>query len=296
MTEEALIAHLANSALWMANIRAGESRRPDAVFRDELAAHLSGEEGPQLERSIPHALLSSWAVVIRTSAVDRLIGFALQERIDTVLNLGAGLDARPYRMELRADLRWIEVDFPHLIAGKDAKLRDRRPQCMVERIGMDVRDRSRRSELFASLGVESERTLLITEGLIPYLTVEQAAALAYDARAIPAFRFWIQDFDDAGERRALLKSWDEIFTRARPRFKVKDWFKFFLNAGWSPKERITSAEEAQRLERPFPLTFPLGALMRILPASMRRKVLSTSGAVLMEQCNPRKLGSSSSSH
>jgi len=295
MADDALIAHLADTALWMATIRAVESRRPDAVFRDELAAHLSGDQAMRIQRSIPDAVLVSWAVVMRTSAIDRLIGSALRERIDTVVNLGAGLDARPYRLRLPADLRWIEVDFPQLVAHKESRLRGRRPNCVLERIGMDLRERSKRNGLFASLGVESERTLLITEGLIPYLSVEEAAALAHDARAIPAIRYWIQDFDDAGERRSLCGTWDGALKAAPRQFHVKDWFKFFLNAGWSPRERITSAEEAARVGRPLPLTFPRGMLMRILPASMGRKILSRSGAVLMEPWDPRKPGASTQS-
>ena len=38
------------------------------------------------------------------------------------MNLGAGLDARPYRMELPETLRWIEVDYPQVIDWKAEKL------------------------------------------------------------------------------------------------------------------------------------------------------------------------------
>jgi methyltransferase (TIGR00027 family) len=283
MMEKRRILHVADTALWMASIRAGESSRPDAIFRDALAAQLSGDEGAQIERSVPNAALSAWGVVVRTSAIDRLVAAALQERVDTVLNLGAGYDTRPYRLSLPADLRWIEVDFPALIADKNSKLRDRQPVCTVERIGLDLSDRSKRSELFAALGVESARTLLITEGLIPYFSTGQVVLLSQDAHAVPSFRYWIQDFDNAGERRTMPGRWDEVFKAAPLLFQVKDWFKFFLATGWSPKELITSAEESELVDRPFPLTFPLGVLMRVLPISMRRRILGTTGAVLMEK-------------
>ena len=288
MTEKRPISHVADTALWMASIRAGESSRPDAVFRDVLAAQLSGDEGAQIERSIPNAALSAWGGVVRTSAIDRLVVAALQERVDTVLNLGAGFDTRPFRLRLPADLRWIEVDFPALIADKNSKLRGRQPVCTVERIGLDLSDRSERRELFAALGVESARTLLITEGLIPYFSTDQVVLLSQDAHAVPSFRYWIQDFDNAGERRTMPKSWDEVFRAAPLLFQVKDWFQFFRATGWSAKELITSAAESERLDRPFPLTFPLGVLMRVLPISMRRRILGTTGAVLMEkqECTP----------
>ena len=153
----------------------------------------------------------------------------------------------------------------------------------MERIGLDLSDRSKRSELFAALGVESARTLLITEGLIPYFSTGQVVLLSQDAHAVPSFRYWIQDFDNAGERRTMPGRWDEVFKAAPLLFQVKDWFKFFLATGWSPKELITSAEESELVDRPFPLTFPLGVLMRVLPISMRRRILGTTGAVLMEK-------------
>jgi O-methyltransferase involved in polyketide biosynthesis len=37
--------------------------------------------------------------------------------MDTVLNPGAGLDTRPYRLKLPSQLNWIEIDFPKIIAG-----------------------------------------------------------------------------------------------------------------------------------------------------------------------------------
>jgi methyltransferase (TIGR00027 family) len=245
-------------------------------------------QGRGIQRSIPNAALSAWGVVVRTSAIDRLVVAALQERVDTVLNLGAGFDTRPFRLSLPADLRWIEVDFPALIADKNSKLRGRQPVCTVERIGLDLSDRSERRELFAALGVESARTLLITEGLIPYFSTDQVVLLSQDAHAVPSFRYWIQDFDNAGERRTMPKSWDEVFRAAPLLFQVKDWFQFFRATGWSAKELITSAAESERLDRPFPLTFPLGVLMRVLPISMRRRILGTTGAVLMEkqECTP----------
>jgi hypothetical protein len=79
------------------------------------------------------------------------------------------------------------------------------------------------------------------------------------------------------------KSWDDKFKAAPLIFQVKDWFEFFRQASWQPKKVITSADEAQRIHRSFPLTFPMGLLMRALPQSMRQKILSTTGAVLMEK-------------
>jgi O-methyltransferase involved in polyketide biosynthesis len=74
---------------------------------------------------MPRAALVEWSMIIRTSAVDRLIHDALSAGVDTVLNLGAGLDTRPYRMKLAQALRWAEVDFPRIVELKNVKLNDR---------------------------------------------------------------------------------------------------------------------------------------------------------------------------
>jgi len=41
-------------------------------------------------------IMSGWAIVIRTCIIDDYIRLAVAQGIDTVLNLGAGLDTRPY--------------------------------------------------------------------------------------------------------------------------------------------------------------------------------------------------------
>ncbi|HXD76229.1 MAG TPA: hypothetical protein VN616_00405 [Puia sp.] len=50
----ALIQHVSDTALWIAAFRAEESRRSDAVFRDELAERLAGEKGRAMAAATPH--------------------------------------------------------------------------------------------------------------------------------------------------------------------------------------------------------------------------------------------------
>ncbi len=44
-----------------------------------------------------------------------------------VINLGAGLDSRPYRMALPPSLLWVEVDYSHMIGFKNEKLAKEKP-------------------------------------------------------------------------------------------------------------------------------------------------------------------------
>ncbi len=68
--------------------------------------------------------------VARTYAFDRLIDQALAEGVDLVVNLAAGLDARPYRMALPPSLRWVEVDLPEILDYKTDALASATPRCV----------------------------------------------------------------------------------------------------------------------------------------------------------------------
>jgi methyltransferase (TIGR00027 family) len=281
---DAAIAHVTDTALWVAACRAAEGQTDHAVFHDPLASALAGERGREIARSFPRSASVAWGVVVRTCAIDRLIGEAVRAGIDTVLNLGAGLDTRPYRMQLPAHLRWLEIDFPNIVELKNARLREHKANCIVERIGLDLSDRPSRNRLFAQFGATSGNTLLIAEGVIPYLSNDEVASLARDLCSIPSFRRWILDFDNAGKRR-MPRGWARKLRAAPVLFSVDDWFEFFKQAGWRPGKVITSAEESERINRPCPFPFPWGLITRALP-ELRRRVLTASGAVLMEKRGP----------
>src|SRR6478609_3610422 len=119
---ETPIRDISDTALWAAIYRAGESERSDALFKDDLAQRLAGQRGKQIADALPEATRHSWVIVVRTYLVDRYILEAVRRGVDMVINLAAGLDTRPYRMQLPPTLQWIEVDLPWLLAYKEASL------------------------------------------------------------------------------------------------------------------------------------------------------------------------------
>jgi methyltransferase (TIGR00027 family) len=276
------VTGVSDTALWIAALRAKEGARPDAVFRDPLAAILAGDRGKRIAQSIPRPAMVHWGVVARTSAIDRLIHEAIKTGVDTVINLGAGLDTRPYRMNLPSTLHWIELDFPDLIESKTDRLAGYVPVCRLDRAGLDLLDRPSRNRLLAHHTAGSERTLIITEGVIPYFSNQDVAWLAEDLRAIAVIQLWLQDFDNAGKL-SMPIGWAKKLKTAPVLFEVQDWFDFFKKTGWQPCKIITNAEEAERIHRPYPLDFPYGLLMRGLPNEVSRKILSLSGSVLLHR-------------
>src|SRR5687767_345544 len=177
---EPLIRGISDTARWVAIFRAEESERPDALFHDRFARRLAGERGQQIADAIEFSRQHSWSFVARTFLFDEFIAQHVKERFDTVVNLAAGLDTRPYRMSLPASLKWIEIDLPEIVSYKDAMLVDERPACALQRIPLDLSNITERRDLFARVAGSSDRILIVAEGLIAYLEEEEAESLAED--------------------------------------------------------------------------------------------------------------------
>jgi O-methyltransferase involved in polyketide biosynthesis len=77
---------------------------------------------------------------MRTRIIDAFIEHAIAQETTTILNLGAGLDTRPYRMDVPKHIRWIEVDYPKIVELKERLLSDDKPCCDLERIKLDLAD------------------------------------------------------------------------------------------------------------------------------------------------------------
>src|SRR5689334_14127877 len=117
-----LVENVSDTARWMAHYRALESARKDALFRDPLAARLAGTRGPAIAATAPRSTRNGWFLIARTKKIDELVATCVREGCDRVLNLAAGLDTRPYRLELPPNLRWVEADLPALLDEKQRLL------------------------------------------------------------------------------------------------------------------------------------------------------------------------------
>jgi methyltransferase, putative, TIGR00027 family len=199
------IRNVSDTAVWVAMYRARESERPEALFRDPFARRLAGDRGTQILQQFRHQDRSEWAYTIRTFLFDSFVRERLAEGVDLVINLAAGLDARPYRMELPPDLRWVEVDLPEILAYKTAILRGETPKCRLEREACDLSDASARRALLQRLGASAKKALILSEGLLIYLGADGATALAEDLSAQKSFRWWVFDIANPGLLKMLQK-------------------------------------------------------------------------------------------
>jgi methyltransferase (TIGR00027 family) len=282
---EPVIQNVSDTAFMIAAHRASESRRADALFCDPLAAKLAGERGERIVADLPRRWMTGWSVAVRTVVIDELIAGALARGADTVLNLGAGLDTRPYRMDLPADLRWIEVDYAPMIDLKEGRLASEVPRCRLERVRMDLADLPARRSLFAEVGARSKNLLVLTEGVIPYLRVEDVAALADDLRSLGSVRGWIVDYFSKDTLRYRKKS-ARTFQNAPIKFDPDDWFAFFAGHGWRPTEQRFLAIEGERLRRPVPFPLPMrfwmGLARHFGPPGRRERMRRFTGYFVLE--------------
>jgi methyltransferase (TIGR00027 family) len=283
---EQVITGVPDTAFMVAAWRALESERPDAIFRDPYAARLAGERGRIIAERLRANRMGRWQVTVRTPVIDQLIRTAVDGGVGTVLNLGAGLDARPYRMSWPASLRWIEVDFPQMIAWKETVLRDDRPTCRLERLALDLSDRPARSKLLAEVSASSAATLVLTEGVVPYLTNDAVGALADDLHQVRGVS-WIVDYisPEAARFRRRLRIMRDM--RAAPfLFDPGDWWGFFAAHGWHAAQAIYLGREGRRMGRPAPLARWLKLLLRIQrvigPPEKRDAFGKSAGYVLLK--------------
>jgi len=251
---ESRIRNISDTARWVAVYRARETERRDAVFRDAFARGLAGERGEQIAASISFAEKNSWPFVARTWLIDQVISHQVKLGTDMVVNLAAGLDARPYRMNLPASLQWIEVDLPEILAHKEDVLRNETPVCQVERVRLDLCDMRARGELFSQLDRRANRALVISEGLLVYLDEKQVTSLGQDLAVAPSFQHWVIDLASPALLKMLAKKMGAPLDQAGAplKFAPREGPDFFASSGWKPVEIHSVMHAAAKLKRlPF---------------------------------------------
>jgi methyltransferase (TIGR00027 family) len=286
MPNEPAVRNVSDTALWVAVFRAQESERPDPLFYDPYARQLAGERGAEIERQIG---MPGWPIVVRTQVLDELILKAIEEDgYDTVLNLAAGLDTRPYRLALPAALRWVEADLPTMVEYKREALKDAKCFCRLERHAVDLADVAARRALFAKVGAAANKVLVVTEGLLVYLQPDEVKALASDLHQPAAFKRWLADLASPQLIRMLAHRHGDNMLKNEEvqfRFAPEEGPEFFRPSGWTPAGFRSIADEARRLKRfDIPLPFKLiGAFVGLLMPGEREKMRRFSVIAVLER-------------
>ena len=284
-----MIEHVSDTAFWVAYYRWVETQRKDALFRDPLAIKLVGERGRKLARHMGIEKAMAWSMALRTYVIDSYIAEAIKGGVDLVVNLGAGLDTRPYRLDLRQDFQWIEVDFSHVVDYKAEVLKDDMPVCRLERIACDLSDDAARAALLAQLNTRGRNILILTEGVIPYLSNDNVAALAGDLHQQDHISYWLTDYfsplflkmSQRGRIRERLAQ--NAPFRFFPGTEPQDWPRFFATRGWQVEQMRYIGEEGRRLGRNLPTNWLTSLLIRFAPEARLRPYRRMNGYALLSR-------------
>ena len=286
MSTNSPVSHISDTARWVATYRAMETERPDAIFRDPYARKLAGERGEEIVDGMKRGRRSAWPMIVRTAVMDELILRTVkQDGIDTVLNLAAGLDARAYRLPLPESLHWIDVDLPDILKYKQEQLAGEQPVCNYEAVALDLTNTPERARLLDRVAAGAKRALVLTEGLLVYLTPEQVAGIATAIHQHAAFRWWIIDLASPRVLKMMQRGWGrQLKSGGSPLiFAPTEGTAFFEPLGFREAEYRSMLEEAIRLNRTMRLARLWSFIGRLYPRKKREEFRRMSGIVLLER-------------
>lgn len=282
------ITHISDTAHWVAMYRAFESERADALFDDPYARQMAGDLGGSIVREVPHGESIAWAVIVRTAVMDEMILDCVEKGCTQVLNLGAGLDTRAFRLLLPPTLRWIDVDLPNMVAHRRACLKHHQARCDHAHLAADVNDATELDQILckARKGQPESKgpMLVVSEGLLVYLQAAQVSALAERLHADRAARWWLTDLVSPMLLGMVGASWpsNEAAASAPFQFAPRDSAGFFEPLGWHETSFRSTLDEAVRLQRSPPMAQWWGAFIPPWWPGSRQNVQRMAGVSLME--------------
>ena len=227
------------SATWIAAVRARESERPDRLFNDPYARALAGDAGFAMMARSEAARdgRPNPFIPVRVRWFDDLTLAAIPPASQVVL-LGAGLDTRPFRLDVPPDVEWFEVDRRRVLAAKDELLAGETPRCRRHTVGADLRE----DWVTPLLGAGYDRnatTLWLAEGLFFYLTEPMIVDLLRRAKELsaPGSSFAADVIGTTGLDGPAMQPYRDYCARTNlpPPFGADDPAALFAKGGWEPR-------------------------------------------------------------
>lgn len=145
-----------------------DSRAKEPILGDPYADEVARRIDYNFEKIFTRG--SEISVPIRSKHFDQWTReFLAAHPAATVLHLGPGLDARVFRIDPPADVRWYDIDLPHIIELRKRLYPERHDYKMI---GSSVTDLKWLDEIPADKPV-----LVVAEGLVMYLPEKDGIAL-----------------------------------------------------------------------------------------------------------------------
>ena len=224
-----------------------------------------------------------WSIVVRTAVMDAVILRCIEGGARTVLNLGAGLDTRAFRLNLPPTLRWLDVDLPAVTAYRRACLGKAVAACRHAHVAADLRRADERHRVICDAGSKGPM-LVITEGLLVYLPPEQVSELATQLRNQANARWWLADLITPLLQQTMGMVWRDQLDAADAafRFAPGDATAYFRALNWLETEFHSTWTESIRLDRVPPNAWMWDTLLRWSPPAAEFAWTRMSGVALLE--------------
>src|SRR5256885_6604207 len=181
---------VSRTAVLMAALRAEEGGRADRLVDDQLApafvsaAAVGGGDIPTAAVLPPGA---SAFLAIRTRFFDDAVLAACATGVRQVVLLGAGLDARAFRLDWPPGVRLFEVDLPELFAFKEPVVASAGAVPRAGRIVVPVDMRKDWTGPLTAAGFDGAvPTGWLAEGLLPYLNGAESDRFRSDVTGLSA--------------------------------------------------------------------------------------------------------------
>jgi hypothetical protein len=142
-----------------------------------------------------------------------------------------------------------------VIQLKGDRLADEEPRCRLDRIKLDLTDRSARRRFLAETGAEATRHPGAHRGHRSVFDRFRCGGACRRSRGGREGSIWIIDYLSPEAIRFGEKARARLLRNTPFRFSPKDWFGLFDQHGWRPREVRYILEEAERFGRPLPLPF-----------------------------------------
>ncbi|WP_327140775.1 SAM-dependent methyltransferase [Nocardia sp. NBC_01327] len=187
------------TAIGVAAMRANETRREDAVFRDPYAAKLVAAVGSDGWNSIIDAALTGGGetggtytngvmgnfLIARTLYFDDYFTAAITAGVRQFVILASGLDARAYRMQWPSGSTVFELDQPKVLEFKATALADDVPEVDRREVPIDLRQDWPKALLDKGFDPD-QPTAWLAEGLLRYLPGDAQDRLLENVAALSA--------------------------------------------------------------------------------------------------------------
>jgi methyltransferase (TIGR00027 family) len=234
---------ITRTALWTAAARMRESRRPDRLFDDPLAEILAGADGAALLQHFHTAHAAKEGnpfLSIRTRWFDDFLYEAVTPG-SQVVDLGAGLDTRAFRLGWPANTTLFEIDQAALLSYKEAKLAPHgaRRRCEHRAVAGDFAGDW--TSPLRDAGFDPGRpTVWFAEGLLFYLPERLARRLLRQTAALsaPGSRIAIDLIGTGIFRMAYMRQFLRRLEQAGSpwRFGTDEPRRFIETCGWNACE------------------------------------------------------------